>query len=195
MCFSGALSGTNPDTLYWGILRLSAQRELGGGGVKMGNLWNKKAQINSVDNIRGLITTKQTKPRPVASAAPHPITRGVEDRGFWEFHLFWAWVNSNKPAWIGSRVGINGTDGDMGSSIGGDSDGGWSHEFIITQCPKTIDILSSLTEQAHVRMVWRASSLLQGFWRTRGFGCSVIVVPGLGRSAIWPSGRGIMRKK
>ena len=26
------------------------------------------------DNTRGLITTKQTKPRPVAFAAPHPIT-------------------------------------------------------------------------------------------------------------------------
>ena len=31
------------------------------------------------DNIRGLITTKQTKPRPVASAAPHSIRGNTAD--------------------------------------------------------------------------------------------------------------------
>ena len=48
----------------------------GGGGVKLENLWNKKRpkQTLLADNTWGLITKKQTKPRPVASAAPHPIT-------------------------------------------------------------------------------------------------------------------------
>ena len=36
---------------------------------KIGKFINK-----TDDNTRGLITTKQTKPRPVASATPHPIT-------------------------------------------------------------------------------------------------------------------------
>ena len=47
------------------------------GGGKLENLRNKKKSPKSTllaDNARGLTTTKQTKPRPVASAAPHPIT-------------------------------------------------------------------------------------------------------------------------
>ena len=41
----------------------------GGGEVKFENLWNKKSPKSTLlaDNTEGLITTKQTKPRPVAS--------------------------------------------------------------------------------------------------------------------------------
>ena len=47
-----------------------------GGGSKMENLWNKKKHKSTLladNNTRGLKTTKQTKPRSVASAALHPI--------------------------------------------------------------------------------------------------------------------------
>ena len=46
-----------------------------GGGVRIGKGMNKQKSSQSTllaDSTRGLITTKQTKPRPVAS--PHPIT-------------------------------------------------------------------------------------------------------------------------
>ena len=49
----------------------------GGGGGKIEKFKKKKKSPKSTllaDNTRGLVTTKQAKPRPVASAAPHPIT-------------------------------------------------------------------------------------------------------------------------
>ena len=47
-----------------------------GGGVKLENYKTQKNPKSTLlaDNTQGLITTKQTKPRPVASAPPHPIT-------------------------------------------------------------------------------------------------------------------------
>ena len=47
-----------------------------GGGEKLKNLRNKKSPKSTLlaDNTRGLRTTKQTKPTPVAFAASHPIT-------------------------------------------------------------------------------------------------------------------------
>ena len=39
----------------------------GGGGVKVENCWNKKAQINSVDWQHTRVDNNKTKPRPVAS--------------------------------------------------------------------------------------------------------------------------------
>ena len=58
------------------------RRNLEGGGGKMENIWKKKKEkekksprstLLTDDNTRGLIKTKQTKPRSVY-AAPHPIT-------------------------------------------------------------------------------------------------------------------------
>ena len=74
-----------------------------GGGVKLENLWNKnektrgegwnkkkKAQSQLrwlTTHKQGLITIKQTMTRPVASAAPHPITLawggGGGDEEYW----------------------------------------------------------------------------------------------------------------
>ena len=67
---------TTPWSVNIVFTRLNVQKgALGGGGGKIGNLWNKKkTKINSVrwqHNTQRLITNKQTKPRPVASAAPH----------------------------------------------------------------------------------------------------------------------------
>ena len=45
----------------------------------MENVWEKKSR-KPADNTRGLRTTKQTKPRPVA-AAPHPITPAYVENG------------------------------------------------------------------------------------------------------------------
>ena len=47
-----------------------------GGGGKMGKFMKQKSPKSSVlaDNTQGFITMKQTKPRPVASAASYPIT-------------------------------------------------------------------------------------------------------------------------
>ena len=47
-----------------------------GGGGKIGKFFEIKQPKSTLlaDNTQGLITTKQTKPRPVASAASHPIT-------------------------------------------------------------------------------------------------------------------------
>ena len=44
-------------------------------GSKIGQFLKQKKPKSTLlaDNTQGLITTKQTKPRPVASAAPHPI--------------------------------------------------------------------------------------------------------------------------
>ena len=73
------------------VVWLSEWRRPGGGGGKYcfqsitkeknktdGNqwdLWNKKKPDQLLaDNTRGLKTTKQKKPRPVVSAASHPIT-------------------------------------------------------------------------------------------------------------------------
>ena len=49
----------------------------GGGGGKLENLKKKPKNTLLTDNTRGLLTltTKQAKPRPAASAAPHPITQ------------------------------------------------------------------------------------------------------------------------
>ena len=44
----------------------------------------KKNQINLADNTQGLITTKQTRPKPVASASPHPITPAYVKRIIYE---------------------------------------------------------------------------------------------------------------
>ena len=47
----------------------------GGGESKIDKFMKKKPKSTLLaDNTQGLITTKQTKPRPVASATPHPIT-------------------------------------------------------------------------------------------------------------------------
>ena len=55
-----------------------------GGGSKIGQFMKqKKKNLKSTllaDNTE-LITTKQTKPGPVASAAPHPITPEKEKGG------------------------------------------------------------------------------------------------------------------
>ena len=53
----------------FGIYRVLKRR-----GVKLENLRNKKPKSTLL--VDGFITTKQTNPRPVASAAPHPITPG-----------------------------------------------------------------------------------------------------------------------
>ena len=47
-----------------------------GGGVNKNNMKQKKKPKSTLfaDKTQGLITTKQTKPRQVASAAPHPRT-------------------------------------------------------------------------------------------------------------------------
>ena len=48
----------------------------GGGEVEKLIYETKKPKSNLLaSNTRALITTKQTKPRPVASAAPHHITQ------------------------------------------------------------------------------------------------------------------------
>ena len=49
----------------------------------MENLWNKKTPKSTLladNNTLGLITTKQTKPGPAASAAPHPTTPAKYNR-------------------------------------------------------------------------------------------------------------------
>ena len=48
----------------------------GGGGDKIEMFMKQKKPKSTLlaDNTRELITTKQTKYRPVASAAPHPIS-------------------------------------------------------------------------------------------------------------------------
>ena len=58
----------------WGLSQLDLG-EWGGGREKFENVWNKKkAQINSVGWQHTRVdTTKQTKPRPVGSAAPIPL--------------------------------------------------------------------------------------------------------------------------
>ena len=70
---AGKWRGRKKDIL---ILYVDRNQGLGGGGLE--NLWNnKRPKINSTllaDNTRGLIKTKQTKSRPVASASPHLIT-------------------------------------------------------------------------------------------------------------------------
>ena len=45
-------------------------------GDKIGQFMKQKSPKSTLmaDNAQGLITTKQTQSRPVASAAPHPIT-------------------------------------------------------------------------------------------------------------------------
>ena len=45
-----------------------------GGGGKLENLWEKKKKPKSTFLANNTEATKQTKPRPAASAAPHPIT-------------------------------------------------------------------------------------------------------------------------
>ena len=63
---------------------------LWGGGVKLENLWNKKKPKSTLlaDNKQGLITTKQTKPKPVASRAPHSITPAGDGGKQWIFRIW-----------------------------------------------------------------------------------------------------------
>ena len=52
------------------------------GGSKIGKFMKQKKPKSTLlaDNTQGLITTKQTTPRPVASAAPRPIGGGGETK-------------------------------------------------------------------------------------------------------------------
>ena len=61
-------SGCSPDFLR-SKLKASCSEAVvwGGGGSKIWNLWNKKKS-------KSTLVADKTKPKPVASAAPHPIT-------------------------------------------------------------------------------------------------------------------------
>ena len=67
------------DVAYWRVVQAGPMPftwwNWRGGGGKLENFETKKPKSTLLaDNTGGLRTTKQTKPRPVASVAPHPIT-------------------------------------------------------------------------------------------------------------------------
>ena len=71
--FRSCFNNFDSQTPNWGQIL----RETGGGGGKIGTLRNTKPKSTLLsDNTEGLITTKQTRLRPVASAAPITSVRG-----------------------------------------------------------------------------------------------------------------------
>ena len=77
----------------------------GGGGSKLENFMKQKSPKSTLlgDNTQRSITTKQTKPRPVASVAPHPIKGGggVKLEKLWEFFFF----SQNQLCWLTTYEG------------------------------------------------------------------------------------------
>ena len=70
--------------------------------------YKKKAQnqLLLANNTRGLITTKQTKPRPVAFAAPHPIKKQNKTK---QKQLFWLYIEQTPDGDPPTKVSSGGS--------------------------------------------------------------------------------------
>ena len=81
--------GTTNMRILWRNTHIKRMRSWGWGGVKLENLWNKKAPKSTLlaDKTRGLITTKQTKPRPVIRG-DETVLPGPESQQTLSLHRF-----------------------------------------------------------------------------------------------------------